>query len=56
MKLTELQIHKIDEALSSSQSVLAQIKQKTLQGKSLKDMKTLETAVTHLEIFRLTIR
>ena len=54
MKLTELQVHKIDEALSSSQSVLAQIKQKQLRGKDLQRMKTLESAVVHLETFRIT--
>lgn len=55
MKLTELQVHKIDEALSNLQSVLSQIKQKTLRGKALKDMKVLESAVTNLEIFRMNI-
>lgn len=55
MKLTELQVHKIDKALSDLHSVLSQIKQKTLRGKRLKDMKTLEAAVTHLEVFRLTM-
>ena len=55
MKFTELQIHKIDEALSGSQSVLSQIKQKTLQGQELEDMKILELAVINLEVFRLTI-
>ena len=53
MKLTELQIHKIDEALSGSQCVLSQIKQKVLKGKALENMKILERAVVNLEIFRM---
>ncbi len=55
MKLTELQIHQIDEALKNSQPVLSQIKRKMLRGKDLKDMKTLESAVVNLEVFRINI-
>ncbi len=53
MKLTELQNFKIETALSYSQSVLSQIKQKPLKGKALKDMKLLESVVVNLEIFKL---
>ena len=55
MKLTELQIYKMDQALSNSQSVLAQIRQKELRGDNLAQMKMLEEAVTNLEIFRINI-
>lgn len=55
MKLTELQLHKVDEALSGLESVLSQIKQKQLRGKNLDAMKTLESAVVKLEVFRITI-
>ena len=56
MKLTELQIHQIDEALRNAQPVLSQIRQKPLRGKDLRAMKILESAVVNLEHFRLTIR
>ena len=56
MKLTDLQIHQIHEALSNSQTVLRQIKQKPLKGKALEEMHILESAVSSLEIFSMTIK
>ena len=56
MKLTDLQRHKIDQALSESQSVLSEIKRTPLKGKNLEYMKLLESAVQHLEIFVISTR
>jgi len=55
MKLTELQMHEINEALQKSNSVLNQIKQKVLKGKSLRAMKVLEASVQHMELFRAMV-
>lgn len=51
MALTELEHHKIEEALSNSRSVLSRMKQKPLKGKALDNMKILEVIVQHLELF-----
>lgn len=56
MKLDNVQIYKVQEAMSSASSVCSQIKQKTLRGEDLKAMKILESAVSHLEIFLLHVR
>lgn len=56
LKLTDIQKFQVDSAYRKAEEVLAQIKQKTLKGKALEDMKTLEGAVQHLEIFCLSIQ
>ena len=54
MKTSDTQKYKINEAYEKSNSVLTEIRQKTLVGKNLEDMKILETAVQCLEIFMLS--
>lgn len=53
MKLTELQLFKIREALKLNAEVLREIKQKNLKGESLKQMKDLEEIVTNSECFSI---
>lgn len=53
LKLTELQKHKIQSSSRDLSSVLQEIKNKSLSGEALTDMKMLEQAVQHLEIFTL---
>jgi len=55
MKYTDLQKHKISEALSEASSVLSEIKRKTLKGKDLEHMKILESAVQNLEVMRMVM-
>lgn len=50
MKITELQVHKIDESYRNSSQVLHEIKRKALKGKDLDFMKMLESVVQTLEI------
>ena len=53
LKLTELQMHRVHEALRNTNAVLQQIKQKPLEGQALERMKLLEDGAGHLEIFIL---
>lgn len=49
MKLDDVQKFKIQEAYEKSNSVLNQIKRRTLREKDLKQMKILESIVVNLE-------
>ena len=53
LKLSELQNYKIQEALQKANRVLQEIKSKPLKGKELEAMKTLERAVSELELFAI---
>lgn len=50
MKLTDTQKYQIREAYDKSNSVLQQIKRKSLTKKEIEDMKILESSVSGLEI------
>lgn len=54
MSITELQKHQIRTALQNSSEVLNAIKRRKLTAKGLSSMKTLESAVQHLELFIVT--
>ena len=56
MRLNELQKHKLQQALSDSSSVLNEVRRKTLKGKRLKFMKTLEQAVVALEVANMQMK
>jgi hypothetical protein len=49
MKLDDVQKYKIQEAYEKANSVLNEVKRRTLKGKELEHMKVLEYAVTYLE-------
>jgi hypothetical protein len=49
MKLDDVQKFKIQESFEKANSVLNQIKRRTLNEKDLKHMKILESAVVNLE-------
>lgn len=51
MELTEVQKFQVREAYEKALSVCNQIKQKSLKGEEVDDMKILERAVSGLEIF-----
>ena len=53
MNLSELDYHRIEEALNNSRTVLSRMKQKMLKGKALEHMLVLERAVQALESFVL---
>lgn len=53
IKLTELQMHKIQMALNYASDVLRDIKKNPRKGKALADLKALEGAVAALEVFLL---
>jgi len=50
IRLNELQKHQLREALNNSNSVMLFYRSHTLKGKNLEIMKTLETAVSALEV------
>jgi hypothetical protein len=50
IRLNELQKHQLREALDNSSSVQNFYRRRTLKGKDLEIMKTLETAVSALEV------
>jgi hypothetical protein len=53
MKFSELQKHEINESHAKASRILNEIKQKPLKGKALEEMKVLEVAVQHLELFQI---
>ena len=53
LKLTEVQKHRLREALRDSSEVLREIKQHRLSGEALIDMKLLEESVQGLEALLL---
>lgn len=53
LKLSDLQRHKVREAHRFAFDVLREVKSNQLEGAALKDMKTLEGAVQHIEAFLL---
>jgi hypothetical protein len=55
MKLSELQKHKISEGHINISHVLNEIKCHPLKGKALEEMKILESAVQHLELFQMNM-
>lgn len=53
LNLTELQRHRIHEALRHASAVLREIKAKPLEGPALEQMKLLEVCVSEIEMFTL---
>ena len=52
-KPSDVQKHKLRTSYNESLSVLNELKRQSLGGDALEDMKTLETAVQHLEVLLL---
>jgi hypothetical protein len=56
MKLIDIQKDKIQRSQSEASAVLRDIKQRNLSGADLEQMKVLEQAVQHLEVFSIITR
>ncbi len=56
LKLTGVQIHKLESAHGYAGEVLYQIKQKPLKGAALVEMQMLEDAVQNLETLSMILR
>jgi len=56
MKISELNKYLLHVSRINALTVLNEIKRHPLTGHNLEDMKTLETAVQHLEIFQMNIK
>lgn len=55
LNLTELQRHKVQEALRNAGDVLRDIKQRPLEGNAQEQMRLLEGAVAAMEMFSLGV-
>lgn len=56
MKLTELQRHRVQEAIRHSTEVLRDVRRIPRKGKEQDELRELENAVSNLESFNLSAR